>query len=113
MQVAVSDEAPEPAALQIARKWVDPAGAEPVRATIRQLAVAMGIDTAVVRDGLRDLEQTGIVVVRRRACCAPESDLCHPDALLDNEHFELTPGWAYRSQVRTPRAVPALAPPPS
>jgi hypothetical protein len=112
MQVAVSDEAPEPAALTLARQWIDPAGVEPARATIKQLATEMGIDTDVVRGRLRDLVQSGIVVVRRRACCAPESDLCHPDQLQDNEHFELTPGWAYRREVRTPRAVPALPPPP-
>lgn len=113
MQVAVSDEAPEPAADLIVRQWVNPAGADPVRATIKQLATAMGLTTGVVRDVLRGLVENGIVVVRRRACCAPQSDLCHPDALQDNEHFELTPGWAYRREIRTPRAVPALAPPPA
>ncbi|MEU4607541.1 GntR family transcriptional regulator [Kribbella sp. NPDC023972] len=110
MRVEVAEDSPEPPALVIARRWVDPAGAEPIRATIRQLAEAMGIDTSVVREGLRELVADGIVVVQRRACCAPQSDLCDPAILLDNEHFELTPGWAYRREIRTPRAVPSIAP---
>lgn len=110
MQLEVVEDSAEPAALAIARRWVDPAADGPVRATIRQLAEAMAIDTTLVRDGLRELVTKGIVVVQRRACCAPQSDLCDPGILLDNEHFELTAGWAYRREIRTPRAVPSIAP---
>jgi hypothetical protein len=110
MQVEVVEDSSEPAALAIARRWVDPAADGPVRATIRQLAEAMAIDTALVRDGLGELVTKGIVVVQRRACCAPRSDLCDPSILLDNEHFELTAGFAYRREIRTPRPVPSIAP---
>lgn len=111
MQVEVAEDSAGPTALAMARRWVDPAAAGPIRATIRQLAEAMAIDTGGVRDGLQELAAKGIVVVQRRACCAPQSDLCDPSVLQDNEHFELTAGWAYRRAIRTPRAVPSIAPP--
>jgi len=110
MQIEVVEDSSEPAALAIARRWVDPTAEGPTRATIRQLAEAMAIDTRVVRDALGELVTRGIVVVQRRACCALQSDLCDPGILLDNEHFELTPGFAYRREIRTPRPVPSLAP---
>lgn len=112
MQVEVTEDTSEPTALAlaIARRWVDPAATGPVRATIRQVAEAMTIDTTAAREGLRELVTKGIVVVERRACCSPRGDLCDPGVLLDNEHFELTQGWAYLREIRTPRPVPSIAP---